>query len=235
MRTTQRLSQGSVLALLFVSIPTQAAWQNNPPGLSEIINCINSPTAFSAIHWSNNWSTPTWTSFQSASLGGNPYWNYATQGDNDICHNWVNGSIAGGATYAPPAASVRRGITQNVSTYWYDFSWPNFYDQKQCGHQHLIEYVWGWRYLGNGAWTVEYVTMTAMSTGWNSTTKHCDFKGTGAPGYSSLPEFAFGNGVVSIPNSPYAVLYVKSQAQSHAGGPCGAFGCFHPLLVIAWN
>lgn len=224
---------GSIFMTFLAASSAQANWQSNPPGETEIIDCIKVAGAFDPIHWWNSWSSPSWSWFDSSSLGGDPYWNYASPNKSGWCDNWVNGSIGGGATYSPPSAAVRTGKGAHVTAMWYDYSFPDFSNKGQCGHQHVSEYIWGWRYLGGSSWTVEYVDMTALSTHWNDSTARCEFQGTGAPGYANFPQFAYGNGTIDINNSPYAVLYVKSRAQSHGGGPCGAPGCFHPVLTLA--
>lgn len=227
------LLQVAIAALGFQGL-AEAAWQASPPGMTEIIACGFNASKFTPIQWGSNWNSFSYSYFDSRTLGGDPYWNYAAHASTDICRNWVRGSVAGGAGYVAGQRSYPQGRTPHVTTYWYDYNWPNFYNQSQCGHQHLLTYVWGWRYTGS-SWSIEFVSSTGQSTHWNASSQHCDFQGDGNPDYSpSFPGFAYGNGVVTINNSPYAVLYTAHQAQSHGGGPCGEFGCFHPLLAYLW-
>jgi hypothetical protein len=224
-----------VTVLLCLSSYAWADFQSNPPGLSEYIACPSSGS-FTPIQWWGGWNDYSTQFFDSHSLGqDDTYWNYASP-DNDgggNCDPWVRGEVAGGAGFVSGTPSSASGRNVNVTTYWYDFYWPTFSDQSMCGHQHLVTYVWGWRYFGN-SWSLEFVSSTMTSTHWNASTQWCEFQGDGNPDYTSVPSEAYGNGVVRINNSPYAVLYTASQAVSHGGGPCGEFACYHPLLASSW-
>ena len=215
------------------------------PGWTETTSCP-SAAGFPEIHWSNNWNGTSFSWFDSRTLGGDVYWNYADKPvgtnvtDSLGCGQWIHGSVAGGAGFVAGVPSLPKGVTANATTQWYDFTWPNFNSHAQCGHQHMATYVYGWRY--NGAnWTFEFVSSTSLSTFKNTSNGRCEFMGTGNPEYVNTPGFAWGNGVVSIPNSPYAVIYIKSNANDHAGFQCGTnsagqtiFGCIHPVLSMVW-
>jgi hypothetical protein len=225
-----------VFLCLGIVTPTAAlgAWQASPPGLTEYIACGPS-ASFTPIQWGVGWNDFGFRYIDTQSLGGNPWWNYAASGNVGACRNWVRGSIAGGAGYVQGVPSTPKGRNAHISTHWYDFNWPSFTAQGQCGHQHLETYVWGWRYNGS-SWTIEFVGSTATATWWNSAKQRCEFLGDGHPHFPAnglIKGFAHGNGVVTINNSPYAVLYTMSRASSHASAGCGAHGCYHRTLVIS--
>lgn len=116
-----------------------------------------------------------------------------------------------------------------ISTQWWDFA-PIV--AGICGHQHATTYVWGWRYNGN-SWSREFVT-AHQRTSYENEQGICTFQAEGNP---ELPppfdSFAFGPDIIHIPNSPYAVLWTKTQARSHYNAGCGQFECFHPVRVRA--
>lgn len=229
------LLAGGAVALTSNDAP--AAFSLSLPGYTETVNCRPDATGFPKIHFGNNWNGTNTVWLDSRTLGGDTNWNYASKGavnGSVNCGQWVNGSVAGGAGYVPGVASVPKGVTPNINTSWYDFNWPNFRTGAGCGHQHLATYVWGWRYNGT-SWSFEFRSSTSTST-YIKPDGSCDFKGTGNPDFGNpdITGNAYGTGIVSIPNSPYAVLYTKHQATSHAGYPCGEFGCYHPILAMVW-
>ncbi|MES1176247.1 MAG: hypothetical protein ABUL62_18135 [Myxococcales bacterium] len=236
----------AVYAVMLSAGSALAAFNASLPGYTEVASCP-SGTGFPEIHFANNWNGTDTKFFDSSTIGGDVHWNYAdkpvppaTTTDSFGCGQWVHGSVAGGAGYVAGRPSVATGWTVNVSTNWYEFGWPSFSDFSNCGHQHLSTYVYGWRYNGS-TWTFEFVSSTMMSTFKNTSTGRCEFKGTGNPEYASTPGYTWGNGAVSIRNSPYAVLYTKHNANDHAGFDCGnnsagqrIFGCMHPVLASVW-
>lgn len=225
-----------LMAAMGVSLPgvALAGWQANPPGVTEYIACGPS-AAFTPIHWFTDWNDYQLRWIDSRTIApANNWWNYASSTDTADCRNWVRGSISGGAGYTAGKASTPKGRNAHVYSGWYDFNWPSFTTQNQCGHQHLETYVWGWRYNGS-SWTIEFVNSTATATYWNTATSRCEFKGDGHPHFPAngpIKGFAHGNGVVTINNSPYAVLYVQGRASSHASAGCGKHGCYHGTLVM---
>src|SRR5882672_12637442 len=89
-RSSSKVAMVLVLGSVLVGVrEVKASWQTNPPGFTEVISCINQAGAFSPIHWTNNWlnpqfaANPSFTWFDSRTLGGEPYWNYATRNDNN--------------------------------------------------------------------------------------------------------------------------------------------------------
>ena len=68
---------------------------------------------------------------------------------------------------------------------------------------------------------------------WNAAHQTCEFRAAGNPAFPPpFDGYAFGPMEISIPNSPYVVLYEKSQAISHYQAGCGQFECFHPVEVL---
>ncbi|WP_437970965.1 hypothetical protein WMF04_17515 [Sorangium sp. So ce260] len=211
-----------------VPVSAMASWQANPPGMTEYIACATG-SSFNPIQWDEDWNDFYPVYFDSQSLGTG-WWTYATAGNVGACQNWVRGRIAGGAGYVAGQASTPQGRNANIRAYWYDFNYPNLNVESECGHQHTMLYVWGWRYNGS-SWSMEYVTSTAQSSLWNDTTDHCEFVGGGHPDYDTNLGYTHGNGTVTINNSPYAVLFTMAAASSHRGAGCGQWGCWHRVLV----
>jgi hypothetical protein len=213
-------------ACLAVVVPqtAMAAWQASPPGFTEFIACH---VAFNTqpIHHQRDWNVLAPSTFNSTSLPNGPWWSYAAPGSQDACRNWVRAQVPGGAGFVAGQPSLPQGTLVNLSPKWASTTYPNPTVQSECGHQHVFLYAWGWRYNGS-TWAFEYIRSTALSADWNDSTDRCEFRGDIPNG---IPGFSYGKGVVSIKNSPYAVLWVMSQASSHRSAGCGQFECFHPV------
>jgi len=235
MRTLWKASVAvTMLAASSLPTPAYASFDPSRPGWTEVINC---PTSSFTNLWGNpssQWGTRGQYSWNDTGSG---WWTYAQPNvPSTNCAPWRNGSLVGGATYSPGSASVPQGVNVSVYTYWNDYNQPGDYTiQSRCGHQHAATYVWGWRYFGN-SWGFEFVNAHMITTCWNAATQHCDSQAQGNPCYTGVPAFAFGPEVIQINNSPYAVLYTKSQATSHYSAGCGQFECFHEILtIVAYN
>lgn len=211
--------------------PANAAYDPSKPGYTEVINCPTSSFTNFWGHSSSQWgSSGSWISNDT----GTAWWSYASTGDlgSTSCGQWTNGTPVGGATCTPGTPSVPQGVTAKIATYWYDFNQPGDWTvEGNCGHQHTSSYVWGWRYFGS-SWGFEFVDAHAHATYWDSAAGRCKIKAAGNP--ESPPPFAFGDEVISIPNSPYVVLYTKSQATSHYTAGCGELECYHRVLTIGF-
>ncbi|MDF3064987.1 MAG: hypothetical protein K0R38_588 [Polyangiaceae bacterium] len=223
----------AAIAAVCWSTGASAAYSASAGGWTEVIGCPTS--SWSSYHWGHAqtaWgSRGAWVSYDS----GTPWWTYAHAGGGGTdCDQWANGSLIGGATYVPGSPSVPQNVNVTVSTFWYDFNQPSSWtDSTKCGHQHASSYVWGWRYLGS-SWAFEFVKAHQTTTYWDAAAGRCKMKAAGNPSYPPpFDGYAFGPEVITINNSPYAVLYTKTQASSHYNAGCGQFECFHRVLAIA--
>lgn len=227
------MKAGVCAAVLAASSYSASAHAAFAPGVGWTEVAVCAPATFT-----NKWGHPAsaWGSRGSFVWHATPtdWWTYAQPGISSLdCRPWKNGSIVGGATYRVGSPSVPQGVNVSVYSYWNDFNVPSSWTvQNQCGHMHVSTYIWGWRYNGN-SWGYEFNKAHMLSSYWNTSTNRCEFKGDGNPEYVSLPSLAFGPPVLTVNNSPYAVIYTKTQATSHRGAACGQFECFHPLMVIA--
>ncbi len=212
--------------LASATLSAQAEFDDTQGGYTEIIQCPVSswdvcPVYHDDVYWGGSGPNLTY-------LSPAKWWDYAEPDtDSFACGNWINGSIAGGATYDEGQPSVPQGVDVSIDADFWDF--VNFDLSTQCGHQHVSTYVWGWRYNGN-SWMREFVTANLRSS-YPDANGICQFQGDNNPVYASLPGNAFGPDVLNIKNSPYPVLHTKSQATSHAGADCGQFECFHRVRV----
>jgi hypothetical protein len=215
--------------LAFVcSASAQASYDPSKPGWTEVINCSLFRNQWGNGRWSSNWGTQGLSEWNITPQ--NSWWNYAHLGNQDMdCDAWVDGELVGAATYVAGYRSVPQGVDVNIYTYFSDNN--VVFNQDGCGHQHAVSYVWGWRYFGS-SWGFEFVNAHMLSTYWDSSTQACEFKGDGNPLYADLPALAFGANPIAIHNSPYAVLYTKSQAITHYNAGCGQFECFHPVQTV---
>ena len=203
-------------------------------GFTEIAVC---PTSTFTDHWGHPFSQ--WGSRGSFLSHATPasWWTYADPGilQSVNCNQWKNGILVGGATLRAGSPSVPQGVNVKIYSYWNDWNVPSTWTQQnQCGHMHVATYVWGWRFNGS-AWGYEFVKAHTFASYWDTAAQRCKFKADGNPEYPApnLDMYAFGPAVITINNSPYPVLYTKSQATSHRNAGCGEFECYHPLMVIA--
>ncbi len=203
---------------------TASALYGNPGGSSEIIAC--SGHGFGPIHVSgqyNDFSRRTYaTIYKWPRPLGAPknWWTYANPGTNtDPCKYWFFGEVAGGAGFVAGTASVPTGRNANYKSIYIE-ALPT--TEGACGHNHISEYVWGWRYNGS-TFSPEFIGSTVRSGYWSNNT--CTLKGAGHPNYNS--DFARGDGTIRVPNSPYAVVWIAVQANSHRSAGCGQHGCYH--------
>lgn len=205
---------------------SMAAWQNNPPGQTEYIQCGTdaSGALFQPVHFFSNWNEPTPRTFRTTQNWPTPsWWTYANKNKTGFCDNWFRGRVAGGAIMTVSGNSVPFGRNTAVKSLWLE---PLPTTKAACGHRHLLNYVWGWRLKNYFTWTVEFVSSTVQSTYWDTASQSCKLKGTGNPDIN-VTGFTYGDGTVRIPNSPYIYLWVALQGQSHAAVGCGQFQCFH--------
>lgn len=215
------------LLMLLSSASSLAEFDPVQGGMTEIINCPKAswdvcPLYHDNFYWGGSGPNITYTSPEG-------WWTYADPGGSLDCTNWINGSIVGGATYEPDQPSIPQNVQVSISTLWWDFA-PIV--QGICGHQHASTYVWGWRYNGS-SWSREFVTAHTR-TSYVDEQGVCQFQAEGNPDYGpGYEQFAFGPETLHIQNSPYAVLWTKTQAISHYDAGCGQFECFHRVRVRA--
>ena len=220
----------STLGLVsFISSTAHAEYDSGLGGWTEVIECPTSswdecPFYHDPFYWGGTGPNLSYTSPVN-------WWSYAAPGVPSMdCGQWINGGIVGGASYEPGQPSVPQGVDVQVSTHWWDFANTDF--SETCGHQHATTYVWGWRYNGS-SWSFEFVT-AHQKTSYLGDDGICYFQAEGNPDYpGDFEMFAFGPETLSINNSPYAVLYTKTQATSHYSAGCGEFECFHRVRVAA--
>lgn len=224
---TSSLKKITLVSLFATAIPSMAAYDPKQGGWTEVIQCLNStwdvcPIYHDKFYWGGSGPDITYISPEG-------WWNYADPGVPSVdCGQWINGAVVGGATYEPGVASVPQGVDVTINTQWWDFANVDF--STTCGHQHASTYVWGWRYNGS-SWMREFVTAHTRTAHLNDQ-GICVFQAAGNPDYpAGFEGFAFGPEELSITNSPYAVLYTKSQANSHYGAGCGEFECFHRMRI----
>ncbi len=219
------------IVISFISVPAvQAEYNSDFGGWTEIIACPISGWRISSfyhqpLYWGASGPNISYTS-------PSGWWDYGNETDSAFnCGSWINGIVAGGASYEPGKASVPQGVNVRISSNWWDFTHTDF--SANCGHQHISSYVWGWRRNAN-SWSFEFVAAHTL-TSYLDDDGICKFKGKGNPNYSleSLEGFAFGDETILIEDSPYAVLYTKSQANSHYGAGCGKQECLHALRIAA--
>lgn len=221
------IKQMTLFSLMAASVPAIAEFDPAQGGMTEVIQCLNStwdvcPIYHDKFYWGGSGPDITYISPEG-------WWPYADPGVSSLnCGQWINGSIVGGATYEQGQASVPQGVDVNINTNWWDFANVDF--STTCGHQHATTYVWGWRYNGN-SWMREFVTAHTRTSHINEQ-GICVFQAAGNPDYpAGFEQFAFGPETLVIHDSPYAVLYTKSQANSHYGAGCGEFECFHRVKI----
>ncbi len=229
--TLRSTAIGISCVLLSIASPSLGRADYDPAagGWTEVIGCPTSSWDVCPFYHDQFYWGGTGPNLAYASPSG--WWTYADPGvPSTDCGQWVNGGIVGGATYEQGQPSVPQGVDVVITTNWWDFENTNF--AETCGHQHATTYVWGWRYNGN-SWSFEFVTAHQRTSYWDSDLDMCRFQAAGNPDYESFPAFAFGPESLSITDSPYAVLYTKSQATSHYNAGCGEFECFHRVRVAA--
>lgn len=228
MRLQKRmLAVGTAMAAYCVSATALAAYDSSIPGWTEVISCSSSTFSDMWGHSSSQWGMdpPPYVWGES----GQGWETYADTGDSSLdCGSWLNGTIAGGATYDQGSASVPQGISPAITTFWDDDNHV-MNSSGTCGHQHTSMYVWGWRYNGS-SWSYEFVEANGQSTEWDAQYSTCRWRaGNHSDWLMKTAGFAFGSSTIFVNNSPYAVLYIKSQATSHRSAGCGPHGCFHPV------
>lgn len=214
------------LLMLMTSGPVTADYDPEQGGWTEVIGCPTSSWDVCPFYHPQFYWGGTGPNLSYVSPAG--WWTYASPGeDANDCGQWINGGIVGGATYEPGEPSIPQGVNVSISTNWWDFTNP-----ETCGHQHATTYVWGWRYNGH-SWSFEFVN-AHQRTSYLDEDGNCLFQAAGNPDYPpALEEFAFGPETLTINNSPYAVLFTKTQAKSHIGADCDQFECFHRVRVAA--
>lgn len=197
-------------------------------GWTEVIACHTStwdvcPIYHPEFYWGGSGPNLVYTS-------PSGWWTYADPGlSAKDCSQWVNGGIVGGATYEEGQPSIPQGVDVRITTTWWDFENTDF--STTCGHQHATTYVWGWRYLGN-SWTFEFVDAHSRTSYLDVDEGICRFQAEGNPEYPPpYDSFAYGPETIQIINSPYVLLFTKSQANSHYNAGCGEFECFHRVRV----
>ncbi len=222
-----RSAQLALFSLIATSLPVIAEFDPDQGGMTEIIQCLNStwdicPIYHDNFYWGGSGPDITYTSPEG-------WWNYAEPGLSSLnCAQWINGSIVGGATYEAGEPSVPQGVDVTINTHWWDFTNADFF--TTCSHAHASTYVWGWRYNGT-SWMREFVTAHTRSAYLNDD-GICTFQAEGNPDYpEGFEQFAFGPEALTITDSPYAVLYTKSQSNSHFSAGCGQHQCFHRTRV----
>lgn len=223
---------GFALLACGYSASAHAAYDATKGGWTEVINCTLFRNQWGNGRWTTNYGTKGVSEY---TITPNGWWTYAHLGSADTdCDAWTDGELVGGATFVNGRASSAQGVTVNIFTYWADGANPaNFRTQSLCGHQHAVTYVWGWRYFGS-SWGFEFVKAHMLSTYWNTNDQSCEFQGAGNPVFPPPYDgFAFGPDPITIANSPYVVLYTKTQAISHYNAGCGQFECFHPVEALA--
>ncbi len=233
--TRAALALTGLVGTFAVAMPSaEAAYSASAGGWTEIIACPTSSFTGLWGHSSSEWgdASPSLV-WKDSGVG---WETYANTGDSSIdCGSWMNGSVVGGATYNPGSPSLPQGVDPLINNYWYDYDVPaSWTDPDDCGHQHTSVYVWGWRYHGS-SWSFEFVEANSTSAYWNSSTGRCQMRAGDHPdygGHSILGYLAFGDLSIQINNSPYAVIYTKSQATSHRSAGCGQHGCFHRVMTM---
>jgi len=217
-----------VLLLLMHSTSLLAEYDAGFGGWTEIIACPTSSWDSSALFHEPFYWGGSGPNISYISPPG--WWTYGDAADAAFnCKSWVNGSLVGGASYEPGEASMPQGVNVRINTNWWDFIKTDF--STTCGHQHVSTYVWGWRRNAN-TWSFEFITAHTLTSFLNAEGE-CLFQGVGNPNYTHelLEGYAFGDQTLLIENSPYAVLYTKSQANSHFYAGCGGQECLHPVRV----